>query len=69
MGAFTAPIQTGREFHPVDKTYAHLTGQDIDKEVLGWYGIVPQEEAEERCLEPVQCPACELLLHLRPVVH
>jgi len=22
MGAFTAPNQTGREFHPVDKTYA-----------------------------------------------
>ncbi|WOX56886.1 hypothetical protein [Methanoculleus receptaculi] len=22
MGAFTAPTQTDREFHPVDKTYA-----------------------------------------------
>ncbi len=42
-------------------TYAHLTGQDIDKEVLGQYGILPQEEAEARCLEPVQCPGCKTI--------
>jgi site-specific recombinase XerD len=42
-------------------TYAHLTGQDIDKEVLGQYGIIQQEEAEERHLEPVQCPGCKTI--------
>ena len=42
-------------------TYAHLTGQDIDKEVLGQYGIIQQEETEERHLEPVQCPGCKTI--------
>ncbi|WP_292488910.1 site-specific integrase [Methanoculleus sp. 10] len=42
-------------------TYAHLTGQDIDREVLGKYGLIQQEEAEERYLEPVQCPDCKTI--------
>lgn len=42
-------------------TYAHLTGQDIDKEVLGQYGLIQQEKAEERYLEPVQCPGCRTI--------
>jgi len=42
-------------------TYALPTGQDIDREVLGQYGIIRQEEAEERHLEPVQCPGCKTI--------
>ncbi|MHC1630105.1 MAG: tyrosine-type recombinase/integrase [Methanoculleaceae archaeon] len=42
-------------------TYAHLTGQDIDREVLGKYGLIQQDEAEERYLEPVQCPGCKTI--------
>ncbi|MBP2134521.1 site-specific recombinase XerD/ribosomal protein L40E [Methanomicrobium sp. W14] len=39
-------------------TYAHLTGGDIDREVLGSYGIVQKEEKENHVLEPVMCANC-----------
>lgn len=39
-------------------TYAHLTGGDIDREVLGSYGIVQKDEKENHALEPLMCPKC-----------
>lgn len=39
-------------------TYAHITGKDIDEEVLGQYGIVHKEAKERITLEPVQCLPC-----------
>ncbi|WOF16788.1 tyrosine-type recombinase/integrase [Methanoplanus sp. FWC-SCC4] len=43
---------------PMFQTYAHLTGGDIDREVLGSYGIVPKDEKETHALEPLMCPKC-----------
>ena len=43
------------------QTYAHLTGKDIDNEILRTYGITDNETGEalqERRLEPVQCQHC-----------
>jgi len=43
------------------QTYAHLTGKDIDSEILRTYGINENETGEalqEKRLEPVQCPHC-----------
>lgn len=40
------------------QTYAHLTGGDIDREVLGSYGIVPKDKKENHALEPVMCANC-----------
>lgn len=43
------------------QTYAHLTGKDIDSEILRTYGINENETGEaikERRLEPVQCVHC-----------
>ncbi|MBN1194550.1 MAG: tyrosine-type recombinase/integrase [Methanomicrobiaceae archaeon] len=42
-------------------TYAHLSGNDIDQEVLGQYGIVPKETQDDGLLEPVQCPHCRTI--------
>ena len=39
-------------------TYAHLTGKEIDQEVLRNYGIVPEDGEMERPLEAIQCPHC-----------
>jgi len=39
-------------------TYAHICGTDIDREVLGQYGIVQRESKEKVTLEPVQCEKC-----------
>lgn len=39
-------------------TYAHLTGKEIDQEVLRNYGIVPEDGETERPLEAIQCPHC-----------
>ena len=42
------------------KTYAHLTGQDIDQEILRTYGIAQGDGNGHRrpWLEPWQCPHC-----------
>lgn len=40
------------------KTYAHLTGNDIDNEILARYGIRPDEEKCEKAMEPRQCRNC-----------
>ncbi|MFA5002410.1 MAG: site-specific integrase [Methanolinea sp.] len=43
------------------QTYAHLTGKDIDSEILRTYGINENETGEafkERRLEPIQCVHC-----------
>ncbi|HDR74085.1 MAG TPA: integrase [Methanoculleus sp.] len=42
-------------------TYAHLTGSDIDNEVLGQYGIVQQKKQDTTCLEPIQCTGCHTI--------
>ena len=44
------------------QTYAHLTGSDIDKEILSTYGISEekQEKAKTR-LEPRQCEHCRTI--------
>lgn len=39
-------------------TYAHICGNDIDREVPGQYGIVRKEAKETTALEPVQCSSC-----------
>lgn len=43
---------------PMFQVYAHLTGGDIDREVLGSYGIVSKDEKESHALEPVMCANC-----------
>lgn len=43
------------------KTYAHLTGTDIDNEILSRYGIKPDEEKGGRSLEPRQCKKCQAI--------
>jgi integrase/recombinase XerD len=43
------------------QTYAHLTGNDIDNEILRTYGITENETGEaiqEKRLEPIQCQHC-----------
>ncbi len=42
-------------------TYAHITGNDIDRAVLGSYGIVQEGKKDEKTLEPVQCPKCSTI--------
>jgi site-specific recombinase XerD len=37
-------------------TYAHICGKDIDREVLGQYGIIQKEGKEATSLEPFWCP-------------
>ncbi|MGA7627032.1 MAG: site-specific integrase [Methanoregula sp.] len=41
------------------KTYLHLTGLDVDNEVLRLYGIEPQKKAKEQQMTPKQCPHCQ----------
>jgi len=42
------------------RTYAHLTGQDIDSAMLKSYGIsVPDNDNTASRLEPRQCPHCK----------
>jgi predicted amidophosphoribosyltransferase len=41
------------------KTYLHLTGQDVDKEMLRLYGIETPNKKRERGLKPIQCPHCK----------
>jgi len=43
------------------KTYLHLTGSDIDKEMLKLYGIETPQKKTERGLKPVQCPHCKIV--------
>ncbi len=41
------------------KTYAHLTGNDIDQEMLRVYGIKePETKTGTSKIDPVQCPHC-----------
>jgi site-specific recombinase XerD len=42
-------------------TYAHLTGVDIDAEMLRTYGIVEGADEQPCRLEPVQCPVCKTI--------
>ena len=39
-------------------TYAHLTGVDIDAEMLRTYGIAPEPKQRHQKLAPIQCPKC-----------
>jgi site-specific recombinase XerD len=43
------------------KTYAHLTGTDIDNEILSRYGITPTKEKGENALVPKQCKKCQAI--------
>lgn len=43
------------------QTYAHLTGQDIDSEILRSYGIASTKKKEELRLEPRQCQHCQTI--------
>ena len=43
------------------KTYLHLTGSDIDNEMLKLYGIETPQKKTERGLKPVQCPHCKIV--------
>jgi len=43
------------------KTYAHLTGTDIDNEILSRYGIKPDEEKGGKALVPRQCRKCQAI--------
>ena len=36
--------------------YVHISGRDIDKAILGLYGLAPKDRAEEE--KPVKCPRC-----------
>jgi hypothetical protein len=42
-------------------TYVHLSGRDIDEDLLKHYGIKPAEEEAktESPLKPKQCPRCK----------
>ncbi len=40
------------------KTYLHLTGQDVDNEMLRLYGIDVPDKKKERGLKPQQCAHC-----------
>ena len=39
-------------------TYAHLTGVDIDAEMLRTYGLAPGSEGQHKKLTPIQCRVC-----------
>ena len=42
------------------KTYAHLTGIDIDNKIARVYGLVePEEKNAEAHVIPRQCPHCQ----------
>jgi len=43
------------------KTYLHLTGQDIDNEMLRLYGIEVPEKKRQRGLKPHQCGHCSTI--------
>ncbi len=44
------------------RTYAHLTGQDIDADIARIYGLEGEENAKKNArLEPRRCPACNLI--------
>jgi integrase/recombinase XerD len=44
------------------RTYAHLSGLDIDTEISRLYGLdVGVEGGEDLRLEPIVCPACNLI--------
>lgn len=43
------------------KTYLHLTGQDVDNEMLRLYGINVAEKKKERGLKPHQCAHCSTI--------
>lgn len=44
------------------QTYAHLTGSDIDREILSTYGISAEKQAEAKTrLEPRQCGQCKTI--------
>ena len=43
------------------KTYLHLTGQDVDNEMLRLYGIEVPEKKKERGLKPHQCNHCSTI--------
>jgi integrase/recombinase XerD len=43
------------------KTYAHLTGKDIDEELKRLYGIAPEKKRIPR-LEPRICPHCKTIM-------
>lgn len=43
------------------KTYLHLTGQDVDNEMLRLYGIDVPEKKKERGLKPHQCAHCSTI--------
>jgi len=44
------------------QTYAHLTGNDIDKEILSTYGISAEQQAKGHArLEPRQCEHCKTI--------
>jgi len=46
------------------KTYAHLTGKDIDNEIARVYGLIkPEEKKLEVRVIPRQCPHCQ---HINP---
>ncbi|MDK2974732.1 MAG: integrase/recombinase XerD [Methanofollis sp.] len=43
------------------QTYAHLTGLDIDREILGHYGVAIDGEVPDTSLEPQECPRCHAI--------
>ncbi|WP_067048118.1 site-specific integrase [Methanofollis ethanolicus] len=43
------------------QTYAHLAGADIDREILGHYGVTVAAEAADQGLEPRECPECHTI--------
>ena len=43
------------------RTYLHLTGQDVDREMFKLYGIETPKKKTERGLKPVQCPHCHIV--------
>lgn len=44
------------------QTYAHLTGNDIDREILSTYGISPESEGISHArMEPRQCEYCKTI--------
>jgi len=48
------------------KTYAHLTGKDIDNEIARVYGLVePEAKKTEARVIPRQCPHCQ---HINPPI-
>ncbi len=43
------------------QTYAHLTGTDIDREILSHYGVTFADETVDLGLEPRECPECHTI--------